>query len=579
MITARISCNVLRRARRDIPDRLRDRRARRRFGSRKKTRSNNDPAAAELGSVQRPGGCALLRARARRRATTVHAGCGAAGFGPPDLASAYKLDTALTPDATIAIVDAYDYANAESDLATYRTQVRPAGVHHGERLLQDRQPERRDVAAAAARAVGRRLDGRGRARSRHGQRRVPEVQAAPRRGPGRPGRRPLHRERRRREPGRRPSSATAGAAPSRATPRATRPTSTTPGIADLRRVRRQRQHRRASPDYPSTSAYVTAVGGTSLVKASNTRGWTEGAWSDGGSSCSIAHREAELPDAARPCSKRAAADVVGGRRSEHRPRGLQRGRTAAGSSSAARARRRRSSPACTRSTASAARARRTRTQHARDFFDVTTGKNGTCGTLLCNAGAGWDGPTGIGTPNGAARRSAAAGHGRRRLHAGVQRQDAAVTTAAAARAARAPSRRAAARPARACRRGGGGSTCAHPICSTGGELDPTCDTCAGEVCAQDSYCCTTAWDSICVGEVGSVCGETLQRRRRRRLGQRRRRLRPARTRICSTGTKLKTSCDSLRGATSARRTRTAATPSGTRSACREVGSICGESCN
>ena len=39
--------------------------------------------------------------------------------------------------------------------------------------------------------------------------------------------------------------------------------------------------------------------------------------------------------------------------------------------------------------------------HTADFYDVTTGKNGTCATALCNAGAGWDGPTGIGTPNGA----------------------------------------------------------------------------------------------------------------------------------------------------------------------------------
>src|SRR5207248_10141983 len=36
------------------------------------------------------------------------------------------------------------------------------------------------------------------------------------------------------------------------------------------------------------------------------------------------------------------------------------------------------------------------------FFDVTTGKKGSSRNLLCNAGAGWDGPTGIGSPNGAA---------------------------------------------------------------------------------------------------------------------------------------------------------------------------------
>ncbi|HWE29933.1 MAG TPA: MYXO-CTERM sorting domain-containing protein, partial [Polyangia bacterium] len=35
------------------------------------------------------------------------------------------------------------------------------------------------------------------------------------------------------------------------------------------------------------------------------------------------------------------------------------------------------------------------------FFDVLTGTNGTCGNILCNATKGWDGPTGVGTPNGA----------------------------------------------------------------------------------------------------------------------------------------------------------------------------------
>ena len=33
--------------------------------------------------------------------------------------------------------------------------------------------------------------------------------------------------------------------------------------------------------------------------------------------------------------------------------------------------------------------------------DVTEGSNGACSVpQLCNAGAGWDGPTGLGTPSG-----------------------------------------------------------------------------------------------------------------------------------------------------------------------------------
>ena len=41
--------------------------------------------------------------------------------------------------------------------------------------------------------------------------------------------------------------------------------------------------------------------------------------------------------------------------------------------------------------------------HAGSLFDVTTGSNGTCPTTQwCNARAGWDGTTGLGTPNGVA---------------------------------------------------------------------------------------------------------------------------------------------------------------------------------
>jgi hypothetical protein len=48
--------------------------------------------------------------------------------------------------------------------------------------------------------------------------------------------------------------------------------------------------------------------------------------------------------------------------------------------------------------------------HTGNLFDVVSGSNGTCTpTLLCRAGAGWDGPTGLGTPNGAAAFTAGGG--------------------------------------------------------------------------------------------------------------------------------------------------------------------------
>ncbi len=54
----------------------------------------------------------------------------------------------------------------------------------------------------------------------------------------------------------------------------------------------------------------------------------------------------------------------------------------------------------------------------------------------------------------------------------------------------------------------GGSTCAHAICSTGSKLATSCDACVSQICGMDSYCCSSSWDSTCVAEVGTICGET-----------------------------------------------------------------------
>ena len=51
-------------------------------------------------------------------------------------------------------------------------------------------------------------------------------------------------------------------------------------------------------------------------------------------------------------------------------------------------------------------------------------------------------------------------------------------------------------------------TCAHSACTTGGALSSTCDICVNTICTQDSFCCTSSWDSTCVSEVSSVCLDT-----------------------------------------------------------------------
>ncbi|MBL4683707.1 MAG: hypothetical protein JKY37_03890, partial [Nannocystaceae bacterium] len=48
---------------------------------------------------------------------------------------------------------------------------------------------------------------------------------------------------------------------------------------------------------------------------------------------------------------------------------------------------------------------------------------------------------------------------------------------------------------------------AHPTCDTGVALEAGCDPCVTAICNADAYCCNNAWDSVCVGEVLSVCAQ------------------------------------------------------------------------
>ncbi|HET7294288.1 MAG TPA: hypothetical protein VFM88_17825 [Vicinamibacteria bacterium] len=55
------------------------------------------------------------------------------------------------------------------------------------------------------------------------------------------------------------------------------------------------------------------------------------------------------------------------------------------------------------------------------------------------------------------------------------------------------------------------SNCEHSRCVQGGPLTSDCNNCVTAICAVDPYCCGAFggfWDSICVGEVASVCGKS-----------------------------------------------------------------------
>jgi hypothetical protein len=50
--------------------------------------------------------------------------------------------------------------------------------------------------------------------------------------------------------------------------------------------------------------------------------------------------------------------------------------------------------------------------------------------------------------------------------------------------------------------------CAHEVCQIGAPLiaGSCTDSCVAAICAADSFCCNNSWDSICKGEVHTVCG-------------------------------------------------------------------------
>ncbi|NTX62648.1 hypothetical protein HUA74_18525 [Myxococcus sp. CA051A] len=57
-------------------------------------------------------------------------------------------------------------------------------------------------------------------------------------------------------------------------------------------------------------------------------------------------------------------------------------------------------------------------------------------------------------------------------------------------------------------------TCAHSLCTPGASLVNHCDSakadCVSAICAVDPFCCSVSWDSLCVEKVGSVCGKNCE---------------------------------------------------------------------
>jgi subtilase family serine protease len=326
------------------------------------------------------------------------------GYGPADLRSAYKLPTSAAPGQTVAVVDAYGDNTAEADLATYRStfglapcttangcfkKVNQSGVQgsypsNNQGWALETQLDLQMVSAVCSACH------------------ILLVEATNN------------------------SSANLYAAEDTAARLGATEISNSWGGGESSSETSQDVHFNhpgaaitvSSGDsgygveYPASSRYVTAVGGTTLNHASNTRGWSETAWSGAGSGCS-AYEVKPSWQHDTGCARRTVADVsavadpntgVAVYDSNCNISGqilgqCFRGWGVVGGTSA-------SAPivagvyglALNGSTVTYGSFPYS---HTASLFDVTSGSNGSCGgSYLCTSKAGYDGPTGLGTPNG-----------------------------------------------------------------------------------------------------------------------------------------------------------------------------------
>jgi Carboxypeptidase regulatory-like domain len=172
-------------------------------------------------------------------------------------------------------------------------------------------------------------------------------------------------------------------------------------------------------NYPAASPYVTSVGGTTLVQDSAAaRGWAETAWGNGasgadgdgtGSGCSAYEPQPFWQTGiVSGCANRATADIsavadpstgVAIYDSYSEGGWMEVGGTSVATPVIASAYALAGTPASGSYPASYLYA-----HYSADpslFNDVTSGSDGPCDpAVLCTAGPGWDGPTGLGTPHG-----------------------------------------------------------------------------------------------------------------------------------------------------------------------------------
>ena len=325
-----------------------------------------------------------------------------AGYGATDLESAYRLPVTRGAGQTVAIVDAFDDPTAEADLATYRSQygLPPCDIASGcFTKLNERGHAGPYPQADAGWGIEISLD-------------LDMVSAAC------PQCRIVLVE------GDTPSVHDLAVAENTAAALGVAAISNSYGLPEFNGMRRfapAYDHPGTTivvssgdfgfgpANFPAVLANVVAVGGTTLTASPTARGWSETAWSGSASGCS-AYIAKPAWQTDRHCFMRTVADVSAD--ADPSPGlavydtsippgfdGLNPGWIAVGGTSA-------SSPFVAGVVGLAGNggtitpAFLYQNRHA--FFDVIGGSNGYCGgDYLCTAKKGYDGPTGLGTPNGA----------------------------------------------------------------------------------------------------------------------------------------------------------------------------------
>jgi hypothetical protein len=182
--------------------------------------------------------------------------------------------------------------------------------------------------------------------------------------------------------------------------------------------------------YPADLQYVTAVGGTTLRRTGHGRGWTESVWGSSGLPAQQGTGSGCSAMEPKPSWQRADARTPGGclNRTENDVAAVANPGTGVaiydtyhigaggwllfGGTSAA-------TPIITAIYALAGTPSRGSYPaqypylHTTHLFDVRSGSNGRCESdrqYLCNGGPGYDGPTGLGTPDGIAAFSSGSAH-------------------------------------------------------------------------------------------------------------------------------------------------------------------------